>query len=491
MAHDVFISYSSRDKVTADAVCALLEARGIRCWIAPRDILPGWSWAESIIEAIEASKVMVLIFSAHANASVQIHREVERAVNKGLTVVPLRIEDTVPSKTMEYFISTPHWLDALKPPLDQHIERLAAGVLALLKRSGGGSRGVAEVAPPGAPMATPDRVPRAPAEPLDSGAMKAEPDELVFDSPPGTPAASGAEPSAGSTAARAGAERAARGPALPSLARYELERLLGRGRFGSEVYAGTHKAMGNPVAVRVLRRTGHAGWDIARERFLREARILQIAHPSILQVRDVGEEGDLVYLVTDLLQVTSLRQLLTQAGPLPWERLSALARQLLSAAGAIHKRGGLVAGLTPEIILVTTDEDPERLLVSTGGVTQLGDVMALLSEDALRGSAAPNSEMYYLAPELLVGQAPDVRSDVFALAAIVYEAATGHRPFEAATFPTLLGAMLKGRPADPREWQPGLPEQAAAAIMQALASEPTARPATAADLITALFQRSA
>ena len=109
----------------ADAVCALLEARGIRCWIAPRDILPGANWAESIIDAIEAAQVMVLIFSGNANESVQIHREVERAVHLGLTVVPLRIEDTPPSKTMEYFISAPHWLDALTPPLDRHIERLA------------------------------------------------------------------------------------------------------------------------------------------------------------------------------------------------------------------------------------------------------------------------------------------------------------------------------------------------------------------------------
>jgi hypothetical protein len=134
MAHDVFVSYSSYDKATADAVCALLEARGIRCWIAPRDILPGVSWAEAIIDAIEASRVMVLVFSARANASQQIQREVERAVHNGVTIVPLRIEDAKPSKTMEYFISTPHWLDALTPPLESHIQRLADGLRTLLSR---------------------------------------------------------------------------------------------------------------------------------------------------------------------------------------------------------------------------------------------------------------------------------------------------------------------------------------------------------------------
>lgn len=70
MAHDVFISYSTKDKVIADAICANLENRGIRCWIAPRDILPGKKWGGSIIEAIERSKILVLVLSSNSNKSV-------------------------------------------------------------------------------------------------------------------------------------------------------------------------------------------------------------------------------------------------------------------------------------------------------------------------------------------------------------------------------------------------------------------------------------
>jgi hypothetical protein len=125
MAHDVFISYSSKDKPTADAACAKLEARGIRCWLAPRDIMPGADWSASIIDAINGARTMVLVFSAHANASQQIKREVERAVNKGIPIIPLRIENVAPEKSLEYFISTPHWLDAFTSPLDQHLSYLA------------------------------------------------------------------------------------------------------------------------------------------------------------------------------------------------------------------------------------------------------------------------------------------------------------------------------------------------------------------------------
>ncbi len=132
MAHDVFISYSSKDKPVADAVCAGLETRGIRCWIAPRDIMPGVEWGGALIDAITASKVMVLIFSSNANSSPQIKREVERAVAKGVRLLPFRIEDVPLAKTLEYFISTPHWLDALTQPLEGHIAKLADTVRLLM-----------------------------------------------------------------------------------------------------------------------------------------------------------------------------------------------------------------------------------------------------------------------------------------------------------------------------------------------------------------------
>jgi len=108
MAHDVFLSYSSKDKPVADATCAVLEGRGIRCWMAPRDIMPGADWGESIIDAIHGARVFVLVFSNNANESVQIKREVERAINKAIPVVPLRIENVMPVKSLEYFLSTPH-----------------------------------------------------------------------------------------------------------------------------------------------------------------------------------------------------------------------------------------------------------------------------------------------------------------------------------------------------------------------------------------------
>jgi len=128
MAHEVFISYATEDKRTADAVCAAVEARGFRCWMAPRDIAPGMPYGEAIVDAIQRSRVMVVVFSSHANTSVNIRKEVERAVSRGVAILPLRIEDVPPAKALDYFLGSLHWLDALTPPLEPHLEKLATAI---------------------------------------------------------------------------------------------------------------------------------------------------------------------------------------------------------------------------------------------------------------------------------------------------------------------------------------------------------------------------
>jgi hypothetical protein len=133
MAHDVFISHSRVNKTVADALCAGLEAGGIRCWIAPRDVLPGRSFAGEITRAINQSKVMVLIFSADSNNSEQILREVQLAANARLHIIQFRLEDVVLNDDLQYYLSTPHWLDAMTPPLESHLGRLRASIEILLK----------------------------------------------------------------------------------------------------------------------------------------------------------------------------------------------------------------------------------------------------------------------------------------------------------------------------------------------------------------------
>ena len=132
MSHQVFICYAHPDAAYASSICHTLEAAGIRCWLAPRDISPSKDWAAEIIDAINAAAMMVFVFSSHSNNSPQVRREVERAVNKGVPILPLRVEDVVLSKSLEYFVSTPHWLDAVTPPFEAHLGELRESVQGVL-----------------------------------------------------------------------------------------------------------------------------------------------------------------------------------------------------------------------------------------------------------------------------------------------------------------------------------------------------------------------
>ena len=162
MAHDVFISHSSDNRTVANAVCASLESAGIRCWIAPRDVMPGRSYSGEITRAIQQSRAFVLIFSQHSNNSEQVLREVQLAANSRLHIVQFRIDAVSPSDDLEYYLSGPHWLDAVTPPLENHLGQLTSSLKALLSlpRAGEGETAPAPVAPtrPSPPPSPPQNV---------------------------------------------------------------------------------------------------------------------------------------------------------------------------------------------------------------------------------------------------------------------------------------------------------------------------------------------
>jgi TolB-like protein/Tfp pilus assembly protein PilF len=132
MPDTVFISHSSKDSETADAICQHLESAGAPCWIAPRDIEPGADWTEGILHGIASCRVFVLVFSDHANESEHVRREVGKAFSLHLQVIPFRTEPIEPRDSLGYFLDSVHWLDATKGPLQQHLPALTERVKHLL-----------------------------------------------------------------------------------------------------------------------------------------------------------------------------------------------------------------------------------------------------------------------------------------------------------------------------------------------------------------------
>jgi len=160
MSADVFISHSNKDKTIAEAICHQLEANGIRCWIAPRDIQFGSDWTEGIMHGISSCKVFVLVFSDSANTSDHVRREVAKAFSLGLAVIPFRTEDVAPNRSLSYFLETVHWLDAFPSPTESYFGTLADQIKRLLEQpvaanGDGGKHGLTQVTAVAAPTATP------------------------------------------------------------------------------------------------------------------------------------------------------------------------------------------------------------------------------------------------------------------------------------------------------------------------------------------------
>ena len=126
MSNHVFVSHSHEDLPAADLIVQALEGRGITCWVAPRDVPAGGSYAEAILNAIESASCFVLIYSEHSNVSSHVLREVERALKFGVNIVPVRFDNSMPSKSLDYLLATVHWLSVMPDSRERSILQAAS-----------------------------------------------------------------------------------------------------------------------------------------------------------------------------------------------------------------------------------------------------------------------------------------------------------------------------------------------------------------------------
>lgn len=132
MEPEVFICHSSVDARVASEICTRLEEGGVRCWIAPRDPVPGIPYGEQIVEAIATARIVLLVFSKNANESPPVMNEIELASNRRKIILPVRIEDVTPSPSLEFYVRAIHWFDAATRPREDAWPELVRDVQILV-----------------------------------------------------------------------------------------------------------------------------------------------------------------------------------------------------------------------------------------------------------------------------------------------------------------------------------------------------------------------
>jgi len=132
MAHEVFISHAHKDKGIADAICRELESANARCWIAPRDISPGEDWTKAIRKAIDSSRVVVLVLSENANTATHIEREIANAFYTERIIMPFRLDNAIPRRSMLSYLDNVRWFDSVDLPVEQNLQAFAARVKEVL-----------------------------------------------------------------------------------------------------------------------------------------------------------------------------------------------------------------------------------------------------------------------------------------------------------------------------------------------------------------------
>lgn len=128
----VFISYSSRNEDIAAAICDRFEKSRLRCWMASRDAPPGENFARSIVDAIDGSRLMLVVLSKDANESVHVISEINRAVDRRVPILPVKVDDAALTPEFDYYLGRTHWFDASRSPLQAHLDKLASNVQRLL-----------------------------------------------------------------------------------------------------------------------------------------------------------------------------------------------------------------------------------------------------------------------------------------------------------------------------------------------------------------------
>ncbi|MFI0453112.1 protein kinase [Actinomadura sp. 6N118] len=254
-----------------------------------------------------------------------------------------------------------------------------------------------------------------------------------------------------------------------------LQKVLGSGGMGV-VWRAHDQELGRDVAIKLLKLEADASEKIVK-RFIQEARIpARLKHPGIVEVHDLGQDGDLVFIVMELVRGRELKHYLGLVDPLPVEWALWITRQITQALEYAHS------------YLVHRDLKPANVMVTQDGYIKICDFGIAKPIHDLSGSPLTRTGQQlgtpaYMSPEQAKSQAVDHRSDLYSLGCVVYELLTGSRPFKSDNHWGMLHAHINVRPVPPRRHRDDIPEDFNNLVLRLLAKNPEDRPADASAVL--------
>lgn len=251
--------------------------------------------------------------------------------------------------------------------------------------------------------------------------------------------------------------------------RYCLLNRIGAGGM-SVVHRAQDLALGRLVAVKILH-DSLTGDESFLQRFRREAHAAaSLSHPNVVTVHDVGQDGNLYYIVMELVDGDDLKAIIRSRAPLPLDYSLNLAIQICQGIGYAHRAGFIHCDVKPQNVIITRDD---RAMVADFGISRV------ISEATMSGEEIAWGTPHYFSPEQAAGKKATPASDVYAIGVILFEMLTGQLPFKAENSTALALKHLNEKPPLVTEINPQLPLPIAKIVNKVLAKEPSARYRTA------------